>query len=399
MTSTVMPSRLLISVFTLALLSLHVADAQNSMCGSSGFSIAGSASVLPIAIAWRDAYISACPNLEITVEGGGSTEGANRFCGNVDGNTSAIVEIGDMSRDWDATEATTTTNDDTYEYDCLIGDNTRSAIQIDVALDGISVVSTGGGSAATCMETLKGLTMDQLRWIFSSYTEAQLAETGWNANSVANSDGDDSTRLWSELDASCDEVAITIAGPSNTSGTFDYFVETVLLDADNGETFDLARNYTGNDDPEVNIALIENDSAAVAFFGYSYYYSHGIELYAAAIQNSDGVFVTPGADSVADGTYNPLSRRLYMNLLNDAKSLANTAPFVYFGYSPDGSDIVSTTGYVPIPNPSEMMARIADHSNAPNVNNVVDETSTSDAAASEVGMLMAMMMGSLAMVM
>ena len=79
----------------------------------------------------------------------------------------------------------------------------------------------------------------------------------------------------------------------------------------------------------------------------------------AAIQNEDGDFVTPGADSVVDGTYNPLSRTIYMNLLNDPTVLANTVPFLQFGFSSDGTDIVSTTGYVPIPNPSEMLARLS----------------------------------------
>jgi hypothetical protein len=70
------------------------------------------------------------------------------------------------------------------------------------------------------------------------------------------------------------------------------------------------------------------------------------------------VYVTPGADSVADGSYNPLARRLYMNVLNEPDVLSNVAPFLYYAYSADGSSVVSTTGYVPIPNPSEMLARL-----------------------------------------
>jgi hypothetical protein len=110
--------------------------------------------------------------------------------------------------------------------------------------------------------------------------------------------------------------------------------------------------------PEETVAFLASNPDALAYIGYAYYYEHGIELYAAAIQNQNGTYVTPGADSVVDGSYNPLSRRIYMNLLDDAGSLANTVPFALYGFSTDGTDLVTTTGYVPIPNPSEMLARL-----------------------------------------
>ena len=127
---------------------------------------------------------------------------------------------------------------------------------------------------------------------------------------------------------------------------------------DNGELFSSSYDASPQG-PDGTIAFVEANPAAVGYVGYAYYYQNGIELYVAAIQNDKGDFVTPGADSVVDGTYNPLSRTIYMNLLNDPTVLANTVPFLQFGFSSDGTDIVSTTGYVPIPNPSEMLARLS----------------------------------------
>lgn len=126
---------------------------------------------------------------------------------------------------------------------------------------------------------------------------------------------------------------------------------------DNGETF--VASYDANPQgPAGTVAFVEQNAAAVGFVGYSYYFQNGIDLYVAAIKNDRGDFIIPGANSVVDGTYNPLSRTIYMNLLNDPESLENTVPFMLFGFSPDGADIVVTTGYVPVPNPAEMVVRL-----------------------------------------
>ena len=72
-----------------------------------------------------------------------------------------------------------------------------------------------------CMVILGGLTLDQLRWIFSNYTEAELIATGWDPSSLANSDGNDATHLWSELSDSCAGAEIKIVGADSESGTYE----------------------------------------------------------------------------------------------------------------------------------------------------------------------------------
>lgn len=135
-----------------------------------------------------------------------------------------------------------------------------------------------------------------------------------------------------------------------------------MVDFDNGETFavDRPNNYTDSEDDEVIAAFLEANEDAIGYFGYAYYTEHADTLSAAAIQNADGAFVAPNPDSVADGSYNPLSRRIFMNLLND-ETLAMTVPFVQFGYSDEGSALVEQTGYVVIPDSDkeEMLARVS----------------------------------------
>lgn len=207
-----------------------------------------------------------------------------------------------------------------------------------------------------------GLTLGQLRWIFSSYTEEELTGTGWDPASIANSDGDDSTHLWSELSTDCPEVEIKIAGPDSESGTYEYMSETIFADLDNGEIFDSNRpdEYFNSASDEDIIAYLDDNADAIAFFGYAYFKENEDTVSAAAIQNADGDFVAPTAESVGGGSYNPLARRIYMNLLVDESVMKYTVPFVEFGLSTEGDGLVSITGYVPIQetDKDEMQARL-----------------------------------------
>jgi hypothetical protein len=70
-------------------------------------------------------------------------------------------------------------------------------------------------------------------------------------------------------------------------------------------------------------------------------------LSAVAIRNNAGQYVSPNDQTIGDGTYNPLARRIYMNLLDDESALDHTIPFVKFGL--ENPYMVGATGYVPIP--------------------------------------------------
>ena len=223
-----------------------------------------------------------------------------------------------------------------------------------VAVDGLSVVTQAGGAADACISSLGGLSLDQLRWIFSSYSSDEMQATGWSPAAIPNSDGDDSTHLWSELSEGCPAVEIKIAGPDSESGTYEYMSETIFPALDDDEIFDSSRpdSYFNSASDEDIIMYLEENADAIAYFGYAYYVENQDVLSAAAIENEDGDFVAPEAASVGDGSYNPLARRIYMNLLNDEAALTLTAPFINFGLGPAGAVLVSQTGYVPVPEPN-----------------------------------------------
>jgi len=71
-----------------------------------------------------------------------------------------------------------------------------------------------GGNTQTCIETLGGLSIGQLRWMISSKSSSELQNSveypGLEMSSVAKDDDGDQFREWSDLDNSCDESEIIL---------------------------------------------------------------------------------------------------------------------------------------------------------------------------------------------
>jgi len=316
---------------------------QIEECGPEGreLKIAGSTTVYHIVNLWGGMYEIGC-DVKVNAEGGGSSGGADRVCGGGDG----PVDIGMMSRDWKPNEAKTERSL-SFSYQCVDFDTTRSAVQIPVAIDSLAVATSRSGIAQECIEKIGGLSPDQLRWIFSNYSTKKLEESGWDSSSVPNSDGDDSTHLWSELSSDCASTEILIGGPDDMRESFYYMQETVLLDHSNGENFDTNRldSYYGSARDDEIVSFLKENSAGIAFFEYSFFAANRSPMSAVPVKNKSGKFVSPSIDTITDGSYEPLSRLIFANLYEDKESLAATVPFIKFGLSIKGQQLVELAGY------------------------------------------------------
>ena len=325
--------------------------------------IAGSSTVFPVASAWGQAYSDANSDYTVTVAGGGSGAGASKVCST----DSDSVHIGDMSRDWKSSEAEA--GEDGFTFKCLDSDITVT--QLIVAIDGLSVVVKKGGAADQCITEMGGLSMAQLRWIFTDWSEEDLAADGLEMDSVTPNNDGDGVREWSDLDSSCADSEIKLWGADSDSGTYEYFGEQVFCkdcfaDADPvSEGFDTARGYQNSADDNQIVNGIQSDEYAIGYFGYAYYEENANTLSVAAIANNDthgvadaGGAVTPEASTVADGSYAPLSRYIYMNVNNDDWDLVRG--FIEYGYSDAGMEHVMDVGYVALPQAmiDEMLARV-----------------------------------------
>lgn len=341
---------------------LQVALGQDCGPANGDVSWAGSNPVQVIGDAVAAGYRTKCPTINVTIEAGTTAPGAERVCAN---NTrGSTVDIGTLSRLPLASESTST---DGVNYTCVTGNKTRETTLLEVALDGLTIGVVAGGYGAQCIRALGGLTLDQIRWIFSSYTAAKLSTTGWNSSALTNSDNNEATHLWSELNSTCRAIEIKIAGRDLQSGTAQTFRDIVFKDARNGETFASNRpnGYFNSsvDRDVVNFIQTSSDAEygdAIAYFAFAYYLAEGAALYGAPIKNGAGNYVIPTQQSIADGTYNPLSRFLYLQVYKNAESLADTRPFLQYLYSNAGTALLSSTGYVALDlaKRNAMLARI-----------------------------------------
>ncbi|KAL3920598.1 MAG: hypothetical protein SGILL_003181, partial [Bacillariaceae sp.] len=304
--------------------------------------MAGSKTTYHIARLLGDIYEIGC-DVQVQIEGGGSHIGADRVCGGSGG----PVDIGLMSREWKTSEGL----QDGRDVHCTTYDTSRSSIQIPVAYSAIVLATASGGAAKSCIDSLGGLTPDQLRWIFSSYNEKELEAAGWNPNSIANPDFDESTHLWSELSSSCEATEIVLGGANDLNDIFYDFRDAILTDSLNGESvaMDRLNGYTSGATDSSTVTFLLENGAALAFFGINYYEGSSDSLTVVPVQNSAGAFVTPSDSAIQSGAYDILAKTLYMNVNRDLETLPSTVPLVRFGMSVDGSDLVAAAGFVPIP--------------------------------------------------
>jgi phosphate transport system substrate-binding protein len=349
-------------MFKLALLLIAAASVAGQSglpaCGPDGgkVQIAGSSTVFPLADAWAVEYRKRCPNVNVTVEGGGSGAGARRVCAG----TGGAVDIGDMSRKFSATEANVT-DAATAQFICNQGDKSRKILQVEVGLDGLTMALVSGGLAAQCLRKTPGFTIAQLRWMYSNFSEVQQGlDTPEKVKAIIpNSDGNTTSRNWRELEITCPVTNIRIAGPDPLSGTFDFFREVVFPGRTTvlGENMENRREggYFNSSLDETVVNYVETSSPeiygdAIAFFGFSYYLEEGALLYGVPIKNdATNAYVAPVRSTILDLSYVPFGRQLYMQLWNNDTSLVNTKPFVAYGLSNTGTQVGGRTGIVTLP--------------------------------------------------
>lgn len=316
-------------------------------CGPCRFPFrqVGSSTVSPLAEEWQNQYKRLCsvPN-NPPVGGKGSTSGAEAVCAKAG---VQAVEIGDMSRQWAATEAKPISGK-YQQWKCQISSQgERNVFQVDVAIDGITVVVKKDSTAERCfIDALGGLKAEQLRWIYSDSTTIE-SDSSFTGKYVPNSDSESSTRKFNELssNSACPGSEIVRAGADSASGTHEFFADLIFNET--SEHFKGDTEESSDDSSTVN--YVKTHDLALGYFGYSYYEDESDNLAAVPIYNpSLKKYITPNAATISNGEY-IVSRRIYMNFLNDPHALARTAPFLKYAWSTEGDKAFEKVRYFKIP--------------------------------------------------
>jgi phosphate transport system substrate-binding protein len=111
---------------------------------------------------------------------------------------------------------------------------------------------------------------------------------------------------WKDVNPAWPEQKIKLYGAGSDSGTFDYFTEAIV-----GKAKSSRGDFTASEDDNVLVQGISGDKGALGYFGFAYYIENQKKLKAVAIDGGKGP-VAPTPENVDNGTYQPLSRPIFI---------------------------------------------------------------------------------------
>ena len=293
---------------------------EGSVSGS--ITVSGSSTVEPISAAVGAAFSEANPDLAITVDGPGTGDGFAQFC-------AGETDVSDASRPINAEEADT------------CAEAGIDFIELKVAVDGLSVVTSAEDEAITCL----------------SFVDL-YALLGPDATGLDN---------WADASASADEIAatvtdlgavntpfpdapLTVTAPGEESGTFDSFVELVITpvgEALGVEDANVRPDYTASPNDNVIIEGIAANPSSLGWVGFAFVEENLDTIKPIQVDGGAGC-IEPTGETIASGEY-PIARDLFIYV--SVPALADNpalAPFVDFYLSEGATTLVGPDeGQVP----------------------------------------------------
>jgi phosphate transport system substrate-binding protein len=150
-------------------------------------------------------------------------------------------------------------------------------------------------------------------------------------------------KTWNQINPKWPNEPLALFGPGSDSGTFDYFTEAV-----NGKAKSSRGDYTGSEDDNVLVQGVASNKGAIGYFGYAYYEPNAGKLKAVPIVGKSGNAVGPSRESVVDGTYEPLSRPIFIYVAEKAAQRPEVKQFVEY-YLAKSKPLIEEVKYVPLP--------------------------------------------------
>jgi phosphate transport system substrate-binding protein len=282
-------------VFGAALLAAAPAFAQQKVV-----KVDGSSTVYPITEAVAEEFQKAKKNqINVTVGISGTGGGFKKFC-------RGEIDVSDASRPILQKEMA----------DC------KSAgieyFELPVAFDALTVVVNPRNAF------IKQLTVAELKKMWEPLAQGKVTR-------------------WNQVNPAWPDAPMKLFGPGADSGTFDYFTEAVV-----GKAKSSRGDFTASEDDNVLVQGVARDANALGYFGFAYYVENKDKLKAVAIVNDKGQAVVPSLEAVVRGSYQPLSRPIFIYV--NAKSLGKpeVKDFVQF-YMENAAKLAQEVKYVPLP--------------------------------------------------
>ncbi|MBI4754887.1 MAG: PstS family phosphate ABC transporter substrate-binding protein [Betaproteobacteria bacterium] len=190
-------------------------------------------------------------------------------------------------------------------------------IELPVAFDALTVVVNPKNNA------VKALTLAELKSMWEPAAQGKVTN-------------------WKQVNPAWPEQALKLYGPGADSGTFDYFTEAVV-----GKSKSSRGDFTASEDDNVLVQGVARDAGALGYFGFAYYIENKDKLKAVPIVNKAGKAVEPTMENVINGSYEPLSRPIFIYVSAKSAEKPEVREFVEF-YLKNGGKLAREVKYVPL---------------------------------------------------
>jgi phosphate transport system substrate-binding protein len=260
----------------------------------------GSSTVFPIAEAVAEEFGKANPNTRTPTVGiSGTGGGFQKFC-------RGETDISNASRPIRAAE---------IEACKMAG---VEYIEVPIAYDGLAIVVNPKNTWATT------ITVDALKTLWSPDAQGKIMR-------------------WNQVRAAWPNREIRLFGAGVDSGTYDYFTEATV-----GKEGASRGDFTSSEDDNVIVQGVGSDELALGFLPLAYVEANRDKLKIVPVEdgkadNGAGP-ITPSAQTVRDGTYQPLSRPLFVYVSRKAADRPEVQQFVSMFF--DRTDLVKEVGYI-----------------------------------------------------
>jgi len=155
---------------------------------------------------------------------------------------------------------------------------------------------------------------------------------------------------WNQINPKWPNEPMVLFGPGSDSGTFDYFTEAVV-----GKAKSSRGDFTASEDDNVLVQGVASNKNALGYFGYAYYEPNKSRLKAVLIVNGNGKAIGPSFDNVINGSYEPLSRPIFIYVSEKAAQRPEVREFVNF-YLNQSKPLIEEVKYVPLPDQAYELA-------------------------------------------
>ena len=147
---------------------------------------------------------------------------------------------------------------------------------------------------------------------------------------------------WKDVNPAWPDQKIKLYGAGSDSGTFDYFTEAIV-----GKAKSSRGDFTASEDDNVLVQGISGDKGALGYFGFAYYIENQKKLKAVPIDGGKGP-VAPTPENVDNGTYQPLSRPIFIYVSEKSLDKPEIRDFIDF-YMKNAPQLVKEVKYIPLP--------------------------------------------------